>query len=89
MECFCLTVYSLRRKDEVEDVDALHKKKCDSICYTTHGMLTLMFMKNTCSNFPDSKQVGMPESKQHTMFTNLVSHFSSFCWQIYILESFS
>ena len=27
-------------------------------------------------SFPDSKQVGMPESKQHTMFTNLVSHFS-------------
>ena len=60
----------------MEEVDALHKKNCDSICYTTQGMLTLMFMKNTCSDFPDSKQVGMPESKQHTMFTNLVSHFS-------------
>jgi hypothetical protein len=38
-------------------------------------MLALIFMKNTCSHFADSKQVGMLHSKQRTMFANLVFHF--------------
>jgi hypothetical protein len=57
----------------------LYIKNWESIQYTKHGMLTLMFMKNKCSKFADSKHAGMPDSKQHTMLANLPLHFSSSC----------
>jgi hypothetical protein len=64
----------------------------ESIRYTKHGLLTLMFMKNKCSKFPDSKQPGMPDRKQHVVLANLPSHFFPHAvllsCKMYTLQSF-